>query len=73
MASNKMGIGQHRGDDTGAVNSGQRTRRDPDANVGNMSGGERNNKPVPAAAPDSMINTQTGVARGPNDPARRRS
>jgi hypothetical protein len=30
---NRAGIGQHRSDGTGAPNSGQRTRRDPDADV----------------------------------------
>lgn len=71
MSENRQGIGQHRGDGSGAPNSGQRERRDPAANVGNLSGGEKNNGPVPASKPGADISTQTGVARGPNDGTRR--
>ena len=55
--------GQARGDGTGAVNSGQKTLRHP-ADLGKAA--------VPASAADADINTQTGVERNANDPARRR-
>ncbi len=62
MSSSKMGIGQHRSDGTPAINSGQRTRRDPAANVGpNLSGGEMQNT-VPAGRPDGDISSTTGSA-----------
>jgi hypothetical protein len=51
MSENRSGIGQHRGDGSAAPNSGQRTRRDPDAVVGpNLSGGEMQNA-VPGSKP----------------------
>jgi hypothetical protein len=67
----KMGIGQHRGDGTGAPNSGQRDIRGTTGDVGQPSGGELNNGPAPAAAPDSMINTTHGAAENDDDHANR--
>lgn len=48
MSESKLGIGQHRGDGTGAVNSGQKVlRHDPDLG----------RKPVPASPRNGDINT----------------
>ena len=44
MSENLKGIGQHRGDGQPAINSGQRTRFDPDAKVGQGSGGEEHSQ-----------------------------
>jgi hypothetical protein len=68
---NKAGIGQHRVGDVGGGNTGQKNVRGTAADVGMESGGERQNGPVPASAPDSDISTQTGVARNSNDRALR--
>ena len=69
MDRSKMGIGQQRGDGTGAPNSGQRNIRGTAGDVGQESGGERQNGPVPASRPDSDISTQSEVARNRNDGA----
>ncbi len=69
MATNRMGIGQHRSDGP-APESGQRQRRDPAANVGQLSGGE-NNMSVPASRRDSDIAT-TSHSGGPLSPGERR-
>jgi hypothetical protein len=71
VSENKQGIGQHGAGNVGAGNNGQRQVRGTAGDVGQPSGGELNNGPAPAAAPDSMINTQTGVARNENDGALR--
>ena len=71
VSENKMGIGQHRGDGQPATNNGQRNIRGTRGDVGNMSGGEKNNGPVPAAAPDAMINTTHGAAENDYDRAKR--
>jgi len=73
MESNKSGIGQHRviGRDA-ATNNGQRNVAGTPGDVGQPSGGERNNGPVPAGKPSGDISTQSMVERGRNDPARRR-
>ncbi len=73
MESNKSGIGQHRviGRDA-ATNNGQRNVAGTPGDVGQPSGGEKNNGPVPASRRDADISTQTNVERGRNDPARRR-
>jgi hypothetical protein len=65
MSENKMGIGQHRVGAVGGGNTGQRSGREPAANVGQPSGGELNNGPAPAAAPDSFINTTHGAEEAP--------
>jgi hypothetical protein len=62
MSESKQGLGQHRGDGQPAGNNGQRNIRGTAGDVGNMSGGEKNNRPVPASRPDADISTQTGVA-----------
>lgn len=66
-------IGQHYipGGKGQAINSGQRTRIDPAADVGNMSGGEAENKVVPGAPADSMVNTTHGAAENDRDRATR--
>jgi len=58
VSTNKMGLGQHRGDGQPAINSGQRTRRDPAADVGQGSGGEEHSQDhgVPGSDADSLIN-----------------
>jgi hypothetical protein len=68
---NRSGIGQHRGDGQGALNSGQRQRRDPAAQVGNLSGGEMNNVRVPASRRDADISSTTKSA-GPLTKSERR-
>ena len=62
-----MGIGQDRGDGQPAINSGQRTRRDPDAQVGQGSGGEEHSQDhgVPGSVADSMINRTHGAEDAP--------
>jgi len=50
MASYKPGIGQHRDSGASAPNSGQRNVRGTAGEVGNMSGGEQNNKPLRSCA-----------------------
>lgn len=69
MDRSKMDIGQQRGDGTGAPNSGQKNIRGTAGDVGHESGGERQNRPVPASRPDGDISSQTGVARNRNDGA----
>jgi hypothetical protein len=56
MSESRIGIGQHRAGNVGAGNNGQRNVRGTAGDVGQPSGGELNNGPAPAAAPDSMIN-----------------
>jgi hypothetical protein len=62
MAESKQGLGQHRSDGSGALNSGQRNIRGTAGDVGQPSGGEKNNRPVPASRRDADISTQSGVA-----------
>jgi hypothetical protein len=61
--SSKLGIGQHRSDGP-ALNSGQRTRVNPAAQVGQGSGGETHSQDhrVPAGRPDGDISTTTKSA-----------
>jgi hypothetical protein len=66
MSENKQGIGQHRGDGQPAGNNGQKNIRGTAGDVGQPSGGEKNNRPVPASRPDADISTQTGVAERRN-------
>jgi hypothetical protein len=63
MSENKHGIGQHRSDGQPGINSGQRTRRDPDAMVGQGSGGEEHSQAhgVPGSKADSMTNITHGA------------
>jgi hypothetical protein len=61
MSESKLGIGQHRSSGA-ASNNGQRQIRGTAGDVGNVSGGEKNNGPVPASRPDADISTQSGVA-----------
>lgn len=63
ILSHKLGIGQHRDQSGGAPNSGQKNIRGTAGDVGNMSGGRKNNGPVPASRPGSDISTTTGVGR----------
>jgi hypothetical protein len=66
-------IAQHHDQGGGAPNNARKSRiRSGPANVGNVSGGEANNRLAPAAAPDAMINTQHGAVRNENDGALRR-
>jgi hypothetical protein len=67
MSESRIGIGQHRviGRDA-APNNGQRSVAGTAGDVGQPSGGERNNGPVPASRPDADISTQTGVAERRN-------
>ncbi len=67
---NRAGIGQHRVGDVGATNNGQRQRRDPDAYVGQPSGGDLANV-VPGSKADSMTNTTHGAAENDFDRANR--
>jgi hypothetical protein len=60
MSSSKMGIGQHRVGSVGGGNTGQKNIRGTAADVGQPSGGEKNNGPVPASRPDSDISTPRG-------------
>ena len=60
-------IGQHHDQSGPAVNNGQKNIRGTASDVGNMSGGERNNGPVPASRPGSDISTTAGSA-GPLSP-----
>ena len=71
MSENRQGIGQHRGDGQPAINNGQRNIRGTRGDVGNMSGGEKNNGLVPASRPDADISSQTGVAENSYDRANR--
>jgi hypothetical protein len=71
VSENRLGIGQHRVGNVGAENNGQKNIRGTAGDVGQPSGGELNNGPVPAAAPDAMINRshydpsrEAGEARG---------
>jgi hypothetical protein len=57
MANRAPNDGQHRSDGP-AVNNGQRQRPEPDAHVGNLSGGE-NQINVPASSPSAEIVTST--------------
>jgi hypothetical protein len=66
MSENRQGLGQHRGDGQPAVNNGQKNIRGTAGDVGQPSGGEKNNGPVPASRPDADISTQTGVAQRRN-------
>jgi hypothetical protein len=63
MSESREGIGQHRGDGQPAINSGQRTRRDPGAVVGQGSGGEEHSQDhgVPGSVADSMIDMTHGA------------
>jgi hypothetical protein len=63
MSESRIGIGQHRviGRDA-AVNNGQKNLAGTPGDVGQPSGGERNNGPVPASRPDADISTTTGAA-----------
>jgi hypothetical protein len=63
VSENKMGIGQHRVGSVGGGNTGQKNVRGTAGDVGQPSGGEKNNGPAPASAPNADISTQTGVAR----------
>lgn len=64
MSESKRGIGQHRSGLGGGANTGQKSIRGTAGDVGQPSGGELNNGPAPAAAPDSMINrTHYGPSR----------
>ena len=62
-------IGQHYipGGKGQAINSGQRTRIDPAANVGQGSGGEEHSQDhaVPGSKADSMTNTTHGAEDAP--------
>lgn len=72
MSESRTGIGQHRviGRDA-AVNNGQRNIAGTPGDVGQPSGGEKNNGAVPASRRDSDISTQTGVAENAYARARR--
>jgi hypothetical protein len=63
MSTSRDGIGQHRGDGQPAINSGQRTRFDPDAKVGQGSGGEEHSQDhgVPGSKADNITNTTHGA------------
>jgi hypothetical protein len=78
MSESKQGLGQHRGDGQPASNNGQRNIRGTAGDVGQPSGGEKNNGPVPASRPGADIITTTGSAgerspseRGPSVDAKR--
>jgi hypothetical protein len=66
MSESTIGIGQHRGDGQPAVNNGQKNIRGTAGDVGQPSGGEKNNGPVAASRPDADVSTQTGVAERRN-------
>ena len=51
MSESKQELGQHRGDGQPAGNNGQRNIRGTAGDVGQPSGGEKNNRPVQPPGP----------------------
>ena len=68
MSESRLGIGQHRvTNNAGGSETGQRTRSDPAAVVGQGSGGEEHSQDhgVPGSVADSMIDMTHGAENAP--------